>query len=265
MTEAGQRRDTIMSLISPLHNHFNSDKRNKLQAAMQSISITDASNKYSTAAAKPVATKLIIFAILSLLVVVGLAVGLLIYFKVIHVESSSSAASGRKDSSPIIGAASNSTHSSSSTGSFSPVSALPKGNLTFWTQVLAEDFLTDAPVGQFQSTYSQSWCGYSDSGKYWNNFILSAKNGLMLWNLSAATQRGGAGSFGPPHSCWGARYGKYSMRVRAINATGWGTAVMIWPSSDVWQDGEIDCRAKFNNSDYFRGSFSSNCGKSNEN
>jgi hypothetical protein len=119
-------------------------------------------------------------------------------------------------------------------------SALPIGNLPGWTQNLAEDFTTDAATGSFQDTYANSWCGYQEGtgNKYYNDALISAHDGLM--DIALNGTQGAAGSFGPPETCWGDTYGRYSIKFKAEGAEGNGTAMMVWPSSDVWGDGEID-------------------------
>jgi hypothetical protein len=118
--------------------------------------------------------------------------------------------------------------------------ALPVGDLAGWTQNLAEDFTTDAATGSFQDTYANSWCGYEEGtgGKYFNNALISAHDGIM--DIALNGTQGAAGSFGPPETCWGDTYGRYSIKFKAEGAEGNGTAMMVWPSSDVWGDGEID-------------------------
>jgi hypothetical protein len=119
-------------------------------------------------------------------------------------------------------------------------SSIPVGDLDGWTQKFAEDFTTDAATGQFQSTYANSWCGYQEGtgGQYYNDALISAHDGLM--DIALNGTQGAAGSFGPPETCWGDTYGRYSIKFKAEGAEGNGTAMMIWPSSDVWGDGEID-------------------------
>lgn len=118
--------------------------------------------------------------------------------------------------------------------------ALPIGDEAGWTQNLAEDFNTDAATGSFQDTYANSWCGYEEGtgDKYFNDALISAHDGMM--DIALDGTQGAAGSFGPPETCWGATYGKYSIKFKAEGAEGNGTAMMVWPSSDVWGDGEID-------------------------
>ena len=114
---------------------------------------------------------------------------------------------------------------------------MPIGNLDGWQQVTAEDFLTTATSDQFSTTYANSWSPYEDGGKYYKSAI-SAGNGMMNITLNGLT--GAAGVFGPAATRWGNMYGRYSICFKAVGGDGNGTAIMVWPSSNVWGDGEID-------------------------
>ena len=48
---------------------------------------------------------------------------------------------------------------------------------------------------------------------------------------------GAAGVFGKATARWVHLYGRYYICFRAVAADGNGTAIMIWPSSDIWGDG----------------------------
>ena len=48
---------------------------------------------------------------------------------------------------------------------------------------------------------------------------------------------GAAGVFNPATARWGHLSGRYYICFRAVAADGNGTAIMIWPSSDIWGDG----------------------------
>lgn len=116
--------------------------------------------------------------------------------------------------------------------------AVPTGNLPGWNHVLVEDFDTDASTGNFDSVYANSWCGYADGtgGKYYK--VVSAIDGVQRFNLDGT--RGAAGSYGVPGSCWSGLYGKYTMRFKVTGAQQYGAAVMLWPSSNIWGEGEVD-------------------------
>jgi hypothetical protein len=118
--------------------------------------------------------------------------------------------------------------------------ALPIGDLPGWKQTLAQDFATAATASSFGSTYAGSWCGYDDNAIY-KKAYLSASGGSMVLTLTGSA--GAAGVFAPggcASAYTGTVYGRYSMRFKAVNAAGNGTATMIWPVSNIWGDGEID-------------------------
>jgi hypothetical protein len=53
-------------------------------------------------------------------------------------------------------------------------------------------------------------------------------------------KRGVAGTFGTPGGAWDHKGGTFSIRMRVEGGDGNGTAVMLWPTSDNQDDGEID-------------------------
>lgn len=117
----------------------------------------------------------------------------------------------------------------------------PVGDLGPFRQSLVEDFDVDAPAGgPFAATYAHAWQPYEDGtgGRYWSGSQVSARGGSMVVALDG--RRGVAGAFGPPDRAWARVGGRFAMRARAVGGDGNGVAVMLWPSSDVWSDGEID-------------------------
>lgn len=114
---------------------------------------------------------------------------------------------------------------------------MPVGNLPGFTQILAQDFNTTATSTAFTATYANSWCPYDDGGQYYRSQV-SGHDGIMDITLDGT--KGAAGVFGPPGKCWSNLYGRFSMRMRVLGGADNGTAVMLWPTSDKWTDGEID-------------------------
>lgn len=111
--------------------------------------------------------------------------------------------------------------------------SMPVGDLLGWHQIIAEDFLTTSTSTTFGTTYANSWTSYDDGGKYYKSTI-SAHDGVMDFTLDGI--KGGAGWFGSKYT----QYGKFSMRIKAINASDNGTAIMLWPTGNIWGNGEID-------------------------
>ena len=67
---------------------------------------------------------------------------------------------------------------------------LPLGNLPGWTQVFADDFTTNIPVGSFPSAVSDRWWAYNDGtpdtsghGRYYPTRVISSHDGLMDFHL----------------------------------------------------------------------------------
>lgn len=117
----------------------------------------------------------------------------------------------------------------------------PVGNVGDFTQTYVENFDTPASAnGQFAATYADAWQPYADGtgGRYWSGSQVSAHDGYMDVTLDG--KRGAAGAFGTPAGAWSHVGGKFTIRARAIGGVGNGAAVMLWPASDRWADGEIN-------------------------
>ena len=112
----------------------------------------------------------------------------------------------------------------------------PDRNATFF-----EDFDTPAAAGgQFRSTYANAWQPYAEgtSGKYFSDELISAHDGVM--DVAMDGEHGAAGVFGPPDSAWAHVGGTYSIRARVVGGVGNGAAIMLWPTSNVRSEGEIN-------------------------
>ncbi|MBF4591443.1 MULTISPECIES: glycoside hydrolase family 16 protein [unclassified Curtobacterium] len=108
-------------------------------------------------------------------------------------------------------------------------------------QTFAESFRTNAAAnGPFARTYANSWQPYPDGtgGMYWSGSQISAANGVMDVKLGGA--KGAAGTFGTPTGAWGHKGGKFEVRAKATGGTANGAAFILWPTSNVWSEGEID-------------------------
>lgn len=117
----------------------------------------------------------------------------------------------------------------------------PVGDVGDFTQSYVENFTTDAAAnGPFAATYADSWQPYPDgtSGEYYSGSQISAHDGFMDVTLDGT--HGAAGTFGTPDDAWSHVGGMFTIRARATGGTGNGVAVMLWPSSNVWADGEVD-------------------------
>ncbi|TCL83311.1 beta-glucanase (GH16 family) [Curtobacterium sp. PhB142] len=117
----------------------------------------------------------------------------------------------------------------------------PVGNVGKFKQTFVENFSTTASAnGQFAKTYANSWQPYPDGtgGTYYSGSQVSARNGYMDVTLDG--KHGAAGTFGTLNGAWSHVGGKFSVRAKATGGDGNGAAFMLWPSSNVWSDGEID-------------------------
>lgn len=115
----------------------------------------------------------------------------------------------------------------------------PIGNLPNYRQVFIENFdITASANGPMKSTYANSWQPYDDGGIYFPGTQVSAHDGVLDCALDGT--KGAAGSFGGPVDAFNRVGGKFSMRAKAIGGDGNGTAVMVWPNNDVWNEGELD-------------------------
>lgn len=122
--------------------------------------------------------------------------------------------------------------------------------------LMFEDFLTDAPEGGFYATYPNMgyypspWPDTSGNGTYTPD-VVSARGGAarVRMRTEGGTVRVSAlapllpGATGGQDSAWanGQTYGRYETRLRVkAPAPGFKTAVLLWPDSDVWAEGEIN-------------------------
>jgi hypothetical protein len=105
----------------------------------------------------------------------------------------------------------------------------------------SEDFATPAAAGgQFAATYVDAWQPYPDgmSDKYYSGEVISAHDGVM--DVAMDGTHGAAGTFGTQDGAWSHVGGTFSVRARATGGDGNGAAFMLWPTSNVWSEGELD-------------------------
>ncbi|MBP7971726.1 MAG: family 16 glycosylhydrolase [Candidatus Nanopelagicales bacterium] len=134
-----------------------------------------------------------------------------------------------------------------------PSGSLPTGNLPGWTSIYGEDFLTDAPLGSFLSTYSNSVGAYpypwtdtsrnvrSTPGYYHPEKTLSVANGVMDAYLHYDATLGRYLVAAPTPKLPTMKFGRFAMKLRADKIAGYKIAPLLWPDSEKWPgDGEID-------------------------
>jgi hypothetical protein len=128
-----------------------------------------------------------------------------------------------------------------------PTTSAPVGDLTGWHQVFVQDFDTTAALGSVQAVYGDDINGYtgvsdtSGMGDYVPDSVLSVPAGssYLDYYIHAAAGRGQVaaplpGGYTPQ------TYGRYSGRFRSDYHPGYKIAFLLWPTSDNWNEGEID-------------------------
>jgi hypothetical protein len=112
-----------------------------------------------------------------------------------------------------------------------------------FTRIYTENFNTPATTGTGASSVlaiygSKSLQFYNDEGVYYPRATTSVHDGYLDVNLPG--DKGAAFVFGGTDIAYNRIGGRFAFRAMAIDAIGNGTATMVWPSSEVWADGEID-------------------------
>jgi len=128
------------------------------------------------------------------------------------------------------------------------IPSVPTGNVTSngrtWVQTYHEDFNTPAALGKVLTAYPQmqAYDGYRDTsglGLYSPAKVLSVSNGVLDFWLHSENGQPLVATIMPdgydPHTT-----GRVSIRYRTDAATGYKFVGMLWPSSDNWNEGEID-------------------------
>ncbi|RKR73579.1 glycoside hydrolase family 16 protein [Frondihabitans australicus] len=128
------------------------------------------------------------------------------------------------------------------------VGAMPAGDVTSygirWTPVFSEDFTTPAATGRVLSAYPKmsaymSGKDTSGYGEYAPNQVLSVHDSVLDFHLHSENGQPLVASVLPddyaPHT-----YCRVSMRYRVTSAPGYKFVGILWPSSNDWNQGEID-------------------------
>ncbi|MGH8967420.1 MAG: hypothetical protein ACRDXB_19120, partial [Actinomycetes bacterium] len=131
---------------------------------------------------------------------------------------------------------------------------MPIGDLPGWSQVFAEDFVTDVPVGEFPGTvYGDSWRSFEDgrpdtsgNGVHMPSKVLSVRNGVLDMFVHTEDRAHLVSAAIPkvPASA----YGRYSVRFRADLLAGYKTAWLLAPDTNEipgypeigWPEGNLD-------------------------
>lgn len=119
--------------------------------------------------------------------------------------------------------------------------ASPAAAATTWR----EDFSRPVTLGQVGNIYGQSMRGYDGfadtrgHGLYAPDRVLSVHGGVLDYYLHS---EGGRPLVAAPTliDYAGKLYGTFSVSVKADAIPGYKIAFLLWPSSDDWNDGEVD-------------------------
>jgi hypothetical protein len=123
--------------------------------------------------------------------------------------------------------------------------AMPTGDLPGWKQTFVQDFTTPAPAGEVGAIYGMEMRGYdgfldtSGRGLYAPDSVLSVAAGKLDYFLHTAQGKPQVAA-AVPFGYAGQTYGRYSIRFRSDPLPGYKIAFMLWPTSENWNEGEID-------------------------
>jgi hypothetical protein len=113
-----------------------------------------------------------------------------------------------------------------------------------WRQTLAQDFSTPAPLGTVASVYPgmSFYDGFADTsglGTYAPDKVLSVADGNLDFHFHSENGRPLVAAVLPdgyaPHTT-----ARVSIRYKTTVTEGYKFVGMLWPSSNDWNDGEID-------------------------
>lgn len=128
--------------------------------------------------------------------------------------------------------------------------ALPIGDLDNYRQIIAEDFGTPCPLGQFPThpAYAPTWGAYQDGwpdsmhhGKYMPSKTVSVDGGVLTIDVHTEAGVPCVAALLPKYSRM--TYGRFAIRWRADEFAGEGYKMvwLLWPNSGNNEvDGEID-------------------------
>lgn len=137
------------------------------------------------------------------------------------------------------------TTPSTSAGS---TTSMPTGSVTSngrtWVQSYAEDFSTAAAKGSVLQKYPEmdAYDGYNDTsgqGLYAPDKVLSVANGNLDFDLHSENGQPLVATI-LPDGYSAQTTGRVSVRYKTTKTPGYKFVGMMWPSSDDWNEGEID-------------------------
>jgi hypothetical protein len=128
---------------------------------------------------------------------------------------------------------------------------MPASAPSGWKRVVSQDFTTAAAIGSFNSKYS-GWSGYdtytdtsrtagrpaATQGTYMNGTQASVANGLFDCYIKTVGTKPTTCALTVPNSSQ--KYGRYTVRWKTDSMPGYKFAWLLWPSSENWDEGEVD-------------------------
>lgn len=137
-------------------------------------------------------------------------------------------------------------------------SSMPTTDLPGWNYLNGEDFNTDFAEGQFRTVMGTAWDQYNmfpaspqndaNNVPQYEGVYNMAKTGSVtnsVLRIRCWKEAGQPDAWVGAPTPWGGipqLYGRYSMRLRTTPTTNedYKTAWLLWPTTNNWNDGEID-------------------------
>jgi hypothetical protein len=141
------------------------------------------------------------------------------------------------------GSSSGGGSSDSGTGSSMPDSEVSSDGVT-WVPYFTQNFDQDASTGNVLSTYSDmsAYDGFTDTsgkGLYAPDQVLSVHDSMLDYYLHTSNGQPLVSSV-LPDGYNGQTHMRVSIRYRADSIPGYKFVMILWPLSNVWNEGEID-------------------------
>lgn len=133
--------------------------------------------------------------------------------------------------------------------------AVPNSNLTGWNLTLSEDFTRNASLGQFATVYGNIWAaadGQHDTsrnygrplateGIYDSSKTITVHDSMLdIHVYTDANGRPWVANPIPDTGTWGQLYGRFAVRFKSDTVPGYKMAWLLWPTSENWNQGEVD-------------------------
>lgn len=124
---------------------------------------------------------------------------------------------------------------------------VPRGDVRGWKQTFAEDFNEPVAAGRFPVGYAKKWTSYNgfpdtNRSALYDSGVISVHDGVLDEKLQRTAGVTRVAAIAPMlGKAWkGQVYGRFSVRFKADRLPGFKTAFLLWPDSNVWNQGEVD-------------------------